>query len=199
MTLSEYRKTLSWQGAIELGSGLVRLAEEMPGSEEMGLSFQLRNIMVELPSAVAADLLRGTETRHKSLLKLLTVLELVDRVYPALDTAATRAAADRLAERLTGSAFQDELSPAAPESTPEPYREPVGEPSSVPVVEGSPAAPAPVLATPTPAPMPAPAPLSEPAPEPTHVAVVPAAEAAPAPVEPAAAPPEEQHVHPDSV
>jgi hypothetical protein len=177
MTLSEYRKALSWQGAIDLSKGLVLLAEELPGSEEMGLSFQLRNLMVELPSAVASDLLRGTESRHESLYKLLTVLELVDRVYPALDTAGTRTAADRLAERLTGTAFQEELSPAGAEPAPELHHEPVGEPANVPIVDApaEPAAPAPETA--------APAPVAEP--EPTHVAVQPASE--------------EQHVQPDSV
>jgi hypothetical protein len=170
MTLSEYRKTLSWQGSIDLGPMLMSLAETMPGSEEMGLSFQLRTLMVELPAAVAGDLLRGTETRHDAVFKLLTALELVDRVFPALDTAATRTAADRLAERLTGSAFQEELAPAAPLPAPELHHEPVGEPSTMQVVE------APVAA-------PVPAPLAEP----THIAVQPAASS------------EEQHVQPDSV
>jgi len=87
-------------GAIELGPKLMNLAEELPASEEMGLSLQLRQVMVELPTAVAADLVQGTDTRQVVAFRLLTTLELVDRVYPALDTAGLRADADSLVERL---------------------------------------------------------------------------------------------------
>jgi len=67
------------------------LAEELPASEELGLSLQLRQIMVELPATIAADLLRDvSEVRLMPVLKLLATLELIDRVYPALDTAGVK-------------------------------------------------------------------------------------------------------------
>jgi len=91
MKLSQYRSSSSWLGAIELGPKLMTLAEELPASEELGLSLQLRQIMVELPATIAADLLQGSsEARLLPVLKLLATLELIDRVYPALDTAGVR-------------------------------------------------------------------------------------------------------------
>ncbi len=105
MTLSEYRKTKSWQLAIELGPKLLNLAEELPGIEDTGLGLQLRQLMVDLPAAVAADLLTDTQTRKTVVLKLVAVLELIDHVYPALDTPATKTATDELAERLFGARF----------------------------------------------------------------------------------------------
>jgi hypothetical protein len=172
MTLSDYRKTYSWQGAMELAPGLINLAEALPASEEMGLNHQLRALMVELPAAIAGDLIHGSESRHTPSLKLVTAIELIDRVYPALDTAATRTAAEKLAERLTGTN----------------WNEPIGgsSPAAVPVIEDKPAASAEPASAPATEPTPAPEP--EPAePEPTHVAVQPSA------------PDPESHVQPDSV
>jgi len=53
--------------------------------------------MVELPAAVAADLLSDGDTRTAIVLSSPPPSELIDHVYPALDTAATRTAADKLA------------------------------------------------------------------------------------------------------
>ena len=132
MTLSEYRTSSSWQGAIDLGPDLMRLAEELPGSEEMGLSFQLRQLMVELPASVAGDLVQGTETRHPVGFRLLATLELVDKVFPALDTADVRASAEELVERFMST----ELFAATP-GTPAPAAPaaPAPIPADVPIVE----------------------------------------------------------------
>jgi hypothetical protein len=161
VTLSDYRNTKSWQSAIELGPGLMVLAEELPAAEELGLNFQLRKIMVELPAAIATDLLQGTKTRFDTCLRLASALELIERVYPALDTAATRAEAEKLIERLLDESFDDSLSP---------------QPSAAPVVvEPAPVAPglAPAPASVPVVPEPAAEPVEpEPAPvEPTHVTV----------------------------
>ena len=136
--LSDYRNTKSWQSAIELGPGLMVLAEELPAAEELGLNFQLRKIMVELPAAIATDLLQGTKTRFDLALRLASALELIERVYPALDTATTRAEAEKLIERLLDESFDDSLTPppsAAPVLVePAPVTGHVPAPSSVPVI-----------------------------------------------------------------
>ena len=139
MTFSEYRETYSWQGAIELGPQLMRLAEELPAAEEMGLSLHLRQLMVELPASIAADLIKGRDASMASALKLLTVLELIDRVYPALDTAATRSAADTLAARLASGNFNERQGGPTPDPSavpPEtaPLHEPPAAPAATPVV-----------------------------------------------------------------
>ena len=130
MTLSQYRSSRSWLGAIELGPKLMSLAEELPASEEMGLSLQLRQLMVKLPTTVGADLVLGTDTRKTAGFRLQATLEMIERVYPALDTAGVRADADALVERL----MSDEQFAAVPEAAPAPAA-PEPEPLDVPTLE----------------------------------------------------------------
>ena len=130
MTLSEYRTSSSWQGAINLGPELMRLAEELPASEEMGLSYQLRQVMIDLPAAVAGDLVQNTETRHAVGFRLLATLELVDKVYPALDTVDMRKTAEELVERFMST----ELFAAAPKQPSLPVV-PAPAPADVPLVD----------------------------------------------------------------
>ena len=124
MTFSEYRETYSWQNAIEIGPKLMRLAEELPAAEENGLSLHLRQLMIEVPAGIAADLLKGADAQLGCALKLVTVLEMIDQVYPALDTADTNNAADALLQRLASPSFAERqggpsLSPALQEPAPE--------------------------------------------------------------------------------
>lgn len=154
MTLSEYRSTVSWQGAIDLAPGLMELAEQLPSAEANGLSMQLREIMVALPAAIASDLVRGGDKRFKPLFKLTAALEMIDKVYPALDTGGSKSAADKLADTLNSPDFgqsangQSETTaaaaPAPSESAPpiiaEPAEEaPAPEPTHVQVQAAAPA------------------------------------------------------------
>ena len=107
MTLSEYSDTYSWQGALELGPRLLSLADELPASESMGLSFHLHQLAVELPASIAARLLAGEPADMSVMLKLIAALELVERVYPALDVSPTKRLADDLAARLAGDGFSE--------------------------------------------------------------------------------------------
>ena len=162
MTLADYRKDSTYRAAIELGPKLMNMAEELPASEEMGLSLQLRQLMVELPASVAGDLTLGTGTRHAAGFKLLAVLELIDKVYPALDTAATRSAADKLVEEMVSAAHAPAPAPAAPKPAPAPAPRPHTDvdPASVPVEPSRDSAPR--IATVVPV-------TSEPTSEETHV------------------------------
>lgn len=201
MALSDVRSTRNWQNAIDLAPMLVRLAEELPAAEQMGLSLQLRQAMVEVPATIAADTLSSGDGSPKlAVLRLVAVLELIEKVYPALDTASVRSAVDSLAERLT-SGDQSQASLKAGEqpqsSVDEPVSQPVqassgpvGDAASVPaadelslVPEAPSAAPAPVAVVPQP--------VSPPSPSKIEVtpdgAVVPAADQ------------QEDHVQPDSI
>jgi len=112
MTLSEYRDTLAWQGAIDLGPHIVKLAEELPQAEQTGLGQQLRQLMVELPGVIAMDLVDGSSARLQVALRLAGALELTERIYPALDTAAARTALDTLTERLSSGSFTEKITVA---------------------------------------------------------------------------------------
>ena len=142
MALEDYRQSGSWKAALELAPKLVALAEDLPASEEMGLSYRIKQILVDLPASAAHDQLLGTDTRQIVAMRLMAVIDLIDRVYPALDTADTRAEAEQLAARLIG----DGMPKPAPEAARPNYSEPAhsdaghhetahhAEPSSVPVV-----------------------------------------------------------------
>ncbi len=195
MTTREYRETYSWQGAIELGPKLLRLAEELPASEDHGLAYVLRELVVELPAMIAEDLINATPARLLPMLKLTAALELIDRVYPALDALAATESADKLMGMISSDKFDQKVAPTpapAPElsdteitMTPAPEAPDVEapEPAAQSEPEPAPAEPEPVKPPPAPAP-----------PAPTSVSIIaePAAAEVPAPAE-------EENVHPDSV
>ena len=116
----------------------MRLAEELPAAEEHGLSLHLRQLMVQVPAAVAEDLIKNRDSQLASALKLVTVLELIDLVYPALDTADTKSAADALLQRLASPNFNERqgvagTGPALQELAPA-YEEPTSAPADTPLV-----------------------------------------------------------------
>ena len=114
MPLSDFRDTFAWREAIELSPELVQLAEQLPASEERGLAYRLREAMVELPAAIAFDLLEGDSyTRKHSIGRLAAMLDIIDKVYPALDTGDARKMLDKLALRVGSSETFAEQTPGA--------------------------------------------------------------------------------------
>ena len=114
MPLSDFRDTFAWREAVELGPDLVQLAEQLPASEEMGLAYRLRQVMVELPAAVACDLLEeDSSSRKLHIARLAAMLDIIDKVYPALDTVEPRKKLEQLATRVGSSDSFGEQTPGA--------------------------------------------------------------------------------------
>lgn len=114
MAFSEFRDTLSWQTAVDLGPQLTRLAEDLPAGEQMGLALQMRQEMVGLIGGIGLDMLEGQGfTRRRHAVRLLAILDLIDKVYPALDTSDAHTAVQKLLDRLTSDQFT-ERKPGAP-------------------------------------------------------------------------------------
>jgi hypothetical protein len=112
--LSDFRDTFAWREAVELGPDLVQLAEQLPASEEMGLAYRLRKVMVELPAAVAWDLLEeNSHSRKQPIARLAAMLDIIDKVYPALDTIEPRKKLEKLADRVGSSDSFGEQTPGA--------------------------------------------------------------------------------------
>jgi hypothetical protein len=148
--------------------------------------------MVELPATIASDQAHaGSEVRtiRIPVLKLLAALEIIDKVYPALDTAGVRGDVEALADHLMdgeesgtgakpdGDAQAD--TPAAPE-LPAPAPNPAATPvlaSEVSVDHNG------VVGGPAPAEAPAAAPGAEPA-APSAATGVPVTTAVPVTTEP---------------
>jgi hypothetical protein len=133
MPMPDFRNDRTWQEAIALGPHLMELAEAMPATEELGLSWQLRKSMVRLPAAIAVDMHGEGSGRMAEYYRLVATLELIDRVYPALDTAGSRKAVEALGERLAGG---DSSDGAPAHDEPDAAERP--EPASVPVLEPAP-------------------------------------------------------------
>jgi len=144
----------------------MQLTEELPASETMGLSFQLRQAMVDVPATAAADALQNAgDGRMLPILKLLAALDLIEKVYPALDTADARASVDRLAEGIVGKKFGQKDAGAAylpGATTPASDEHPAAAPAA------KPAAPSAVPVVPE-----ASTPAAAPAPASTHIQVSP--------------------------
>ena len=153
MSQAEFRNTFSWQAALALGPKLVSLAEDLPLHEQTGLVMQISELMIELPAMVAQDLVDGTMLRFAPMYRLTAALELIERVYPALDAGDAKLALEALGVRLANSSFTemipvpqaapvddgDEIvaqatDPAATALVPEPLPEaqPLADPSAIP-------------------------------------------------------------------
>ena len=110
MNLSDYRHTYSWQSAIELGRPLTKLTEELPSQENHGLITAIQGLMIDLPAAIAEDLISNGNSRQRVILRLESALELIESVYPALDTANSKQMLDELVERCTSDNFNEKVS-----------------------------------------------------------------------------------------
>jgi hypothetical protein len=102
-----YKNTYAWQESIELLSHLNRLIEDFPASEQAGLGLELRRAAIDLSAGIAADLLSGATARIEPVLRIDTQLEVVSRVYPALDAAAAEQTLARLFTRLKSGQFDE--------------------------------------------------------------------------------------------
>jgi hypothetical protein len=110
MATLDFKQTHSWQDAVELGARLVTLAEELPAHEQTGLVMQLQQLMLDLPAQVAADLIEGTRTRFQSIYRLASAFDLIERIYPALDTAAVHNEFELVVSRLESNGFSEAIS-----------------------------------------------------------------------------------------
>ena len=173
MNQDTFRTTLAWHEALDLAPHLVRIAEQLPESEMSGLAAQLRALAVDVPASIASDLAVSSQAAHVVCLRAVAALEVIERVYPALDTAAAREAADSLLGRVaTGNIAEQQARPAGPVDNDDDEGEisaPVSETVSAPVIESASPAPTtsvqvqPVAPSPTSVPVmgaPAPTPVS---------------------------------------
>lgn len=123
MALSDFRSTDQWRQAIDLAQDIAQLAEQLPAQEELGLGMELRKAMVKLPAAIAVETSpNDIAHRHLYMARIAASLDIVDKVYPALDTGEARTKL----EKLMGEAPKAIDAPRPP-APPRP-------PSSVPVV-----------------------------------------------------------------
>ncbi|HSX41614.1 MAG TPA: hypothetical protein VLF21_03240 [Candidatus Saccharimonadales bacterium] len=86
--MDEIKRTDSWKNALALAKELVSVGEEFSDSETNVLAHHIRQAIADVPAAVAADLMAQHKLNPEPLVRLAAVLELVNKIYPAIDTAA---------------------------------------------------------------------------------------------------------------
>jgi hypothetical protein len=114
-------KAYAWQEAIELSKRLALVCEEFSDASTNVLVWHLREAIVEVPAGIAADLQAGRPATMTAAVKLATALELVRRIYPAIDAGEADERLDRLMQRMQSGAFGER----EPEPEPEPQTEQV--------------------------------------------------------------------------
>ena len=105
MRLEEVKKAYAWQDAIELSKCLVSMCEEFSDAETNVVVWHLRQAVVDIPAAVAADLKAGRSATMEPLVKLATELELVDRIYPAIDISDAEERLQILMNRMESDTY----------------------------------------------------------------------------------------------
>lgn len=127
--MQELTKALAWQEAIALSQSLVHLIEEFSDGDRNVIVHHLRKAVVEIPASVAADLTANRKPTMEPVVKLFTELELINKIYPAIDAGDAEAKLATLVERMQSKQFSE--------------REPEPEPevSEVPEAAAAPATP----------------------------------------------------------
>jgi hypothetical protein len=117
VTHKEYQNTHAWQQAIELSLQLQSLIEELPAEEKDSLIPLLRESMVNIPAKIAMALIHDSQPDMEAVLRLQTQLEIISRVYPAIEIGSQQDSLGELLERLSDGTFQ-ELVPEEPKPEP---------------------------------------------------------------------------------
>jgi len=105
--MQELQTAYAWQEALELSKRLVHICEEFSDSDTNVIVWHLRQAIVDVPAGVAADLEAGEDASMGSVVRLMTSLELVRKIYPAIDTAAADEQLDKLVARMKSDTFAE--------------------------------------------------------------------------------------------
>lgn len=110
-----------WQEAIELSQKLVEVCEAFSNPDANVLVWHLRQAVVEVPATIAADLQAERGATMEPVVRLAVELELVRKVYPAIDTSGVEEQLVTLMTRMRSEAFTER----EPEETIDPQELPV--------------------------------------------------------------------------
>lgn len=93
-TLAEVTSLTQWKQALQISKEVLELCDGFSQSEQNFLVWQLRNSALAIPTLLATDLTSGKKAQPDAIVKCATEIELVNRIYPAVDT-------DDLSDKLT--------------------------------------------------------------------------------------------------
>ncbi len=122
--MDQVKNSYAWKEAIELSLDLIRICEEFSDGDHNVLLGHLKNAVVDIPASVASDIKYSRGANLEPVIKLATELELVHRVYPAVDTGSAPEKVKSLLARMESNDFHEQI-PTKPEPAPKPEEEPV--------------------------------------------------------------------------
>jgi len=117
--MQDIKKAYAWQDALNLSKRLVQICEEFSDADTNVLVWHLRQAVVEIPATIAADLQANRGATMEPVVKLVAELELVHKIYPAIETGDADEQLQRLTERMQSDRFGErEPEPEADSDTP---------------------------------------------------------------------------------
>ncbi len=105
--MEEVQRAYAWQQAIKLSMELVRICEEFIHAENNVLVGHLRQSVIDVPATIAVDLKYGRMATMEPVIRLATQLELVHRIYPAIDTGDAPEQLEQLIARMSSDGFSE--------------------------------------------------------------------------------------------
>jgi len=126
MTIDDIRKAYAWQEALKLSKELTKICEEFSDADTNVLVWHLRSSVVDIPAGIAADLQAGRPATMEAVVKLVAALELVAKIYPAIETSGADEPLRQLLERMQSDGFSER----------EPEPEEAAETEALPVAAG---------------------------------------------------------------
>jgi hypothetical protein len=109
--VDSYKQTHVWKESLRLSRRLYSLSDDLPEDEQSNLGAGLRDLAGRIPGEIAIDLVKGDQPRMDYVLRVASLLELIDQVYPALDTSSVQKLADSVLERMQSTEnFQEAAS-----------------------------------------------------------------------------------------
>jgi hypothetical protein len=119
--MQDVKKAYAWQEAIELSGELLQVCEEFSSNDNVVLG-HLRQAVIDIPATIATDIKFRRMATMEPVIRLATELELVHKIYPAIDTGEVPEKLAALMERMSTDRFN--------EREPEPEDESAGQPEA---------------------------------------------------------------------
>lgn len=112
--MDQVKNSYAWKEAIDLSLELIRICEAFSVGDQNVLLGHLKQAVVEIPASVAADIKYSRGANLEPVVKLATELDLVHRVYPAVDTGAAPEMAQKLLARMESVSFHEQMTSSQP-------------------------------------------------------------------------------------
>lgn len=100
--MQEVSTAEAWGESLDLAAAVARVCDEFSDAERNVLVGHLRQLVVDIPTSVAADLKAKRTPSQDPVMRLRVVLALIEKIYPAIETTQVETKLQQLEQRLAG-------------------------------------------------------------------------------------------------